>query len=121
MFNEPRPDRPPPPDEPVRALAPSEFAAILLDRARRAVRRYRFAIPWMAVAAIAGGCLGGGFVWLWHGDWSESGNPLVWNPQAQMELFSCAIVGAVSGAVFALAAAVSAVVSGRRQGSGPRR
>lgn len=54
-------------------------------------KRLILALLYGAVGFIPGAY----FVWLWHGDWSVSGNPLLWNVQAQLAFVGYGLAGAV--------------------------
>jgi len=60
----------------------------------------------IVAAAGLGAFLSGGFVWLWHGDWSESGNPFAWNTAAQSDFFSSLLFGGFFGAAIGLVIAI---------------
>jgi hypothetical protein len=59
------------------------------------MRQFKLVVLLASLGALAGG----GCVWLWHGDWSESGNPFAWNSQAQSEFWRFALIGGAVGAI----------------------
>jgi hypothetical protein len=79
---------------------------MLVAAVRQSAVRYKGALQWSIAAAGLGAALAGGFVWSWHGDWSDSANPLAWNPAARSDFFSSLGFGAAFGGVIGLVMAL---------------